>query len=83
MGRSEGEIKKVKQEGRRMRLNLGLGGGGDDDDGGMRYKTKLHMAQSNETATDEIIKEQAKMLGQQMSVINFVHKNLYVFCSIK
>jgi hypothetical protein len=35
----------------------------------------------NEIATDDIITEQAKVLGQHMSVTNFVHKNWYVFCS--
>jgi hypothetical protein len=29
----------------------------------------------NGTATDEFIKEQAKILGQQMSVTNVIHKN--------
>jgi hypothetical protein len=35
----------------------------------------------NITATDEVIKEQAKICEQQMSVTNSVHKNWYVFCS--
>jgi hypothetical protein len=34
----------------------------------------------NGTATDEAVTEQAKLLGQKMSVTNFVHKNQYVFC---
>jgi hypothetical protein len=29
----------------------------------------------NGTATDEVVGEQVKVLGQQMSVTNFVHKN--------
>jgi hypothetical protein len=29
--------------------------------------------------TDEVILEQVKRLGQQMSVTNFEHKNWYVF----
>jgi hypothetical protein len=29
----------------------------------------------NGTAADEVIKEQVKVIGQQMSVTNFVHKN--------
>jgi hypothetical protein len=33
------------------------------------------------TVTDEIVKEQAELLGQQMSVTDFVNKNYYVFCS--
>jgi hypothetical protein len=35
----------------------------------------------NVTATDEVIKEEAKVIGQQMCVTQFVHKNWYVFCS--
>jgi hypothetical protein len=31
------------------------------------------MNAKNGTATDEVIKEQAKVLGQQMRVTNFVH----------
>jgi hypothetical protein len=38
---------------------------------------------NNETATDEVIKEQAKILGQQMSVTNFVKKKFFLFCSKK
>jgi hypothetical protein len=34
----------------------------------------------NGTANDEVIKEQVKVLGQQISVKNFVHKNYYIFC---
>jgi urease gamma subunit len=34
----------------------------------------------NGTETDEVMKEQAKVLGQQMNVTNFVHKKWYVFC---
>jgi hypothetical protein len=34
----------------------------------------------NGTATDEVIKEQVKVLGQEMTVTSFVHKNSYVFC---
>jgi hypothetical protein len=34
----------------------------------------------NGTAADEVIKEQAKVTGQQMSVTNSVHQNWYVFC---
>jgi hypothetical protein len=33
------------------------------------------------TETDEVIKEQAKVIGQQKSMANFLHKNWYVFCS--
>jgi hypothetical protein len=33
---------------------------------------------NNEPETYEVIKEQAKVLGQQISVTNFVYKNLYV-----
>jgi hypothetical protein len=29
--------------------------------------------------TDEVTLEQVKVLGQQMSVTSFVHKNWYVF----
>jgi hypothetical protein len=29
----------------------------------------------NGTATDEVVKEQAKVLGQQISVTSFVHKS--------
>jgi hypothetical protein len=39
------------------------------------------MHTNSETATDEVIKEHGKGLGEQMSVTNFVQKNLYVFCS--
>jgi hypothetical protein len=35
----------------------------------------------NGTATDGVIKEQAKIIGQQMSVTNFVQKIWYVFFS--
>jgi hypothetical protein len=35
----------------------------------------------NGTAIDEVTNEQAKVIGQQMSGANFVHKNCYVFCS--
>jgi hypothetical protein len=31
----------------------------------------------NGTATDEVIKEQSQVIGQQMSVTNFIHKNLF------
>jgi hypothetical protein len=31
----------------------------------------------NGTATDEVIKEQAELFDQQMSVMSFVHKNQY------
>jgi hypothetical protein len=37
----------------------------------------------NERVNDEVIMEQAKILGGQMSVTNFVHKNWYVFCTRK
>jgi hypothetical protein len=37
----------------------------------------------NGTGPDKVIKEQAKLRGQQMSVTNFVHKCWYVFCSRK
>jgi hypothetical protein len=40
-----------------------------------------HLDSANGTAADEVIKEQAKVLGQQMSVTYFVHKNWYIFCS--
>jgi hypothetical protein len=33
---------------------------------------------NNGTATDEVIKEQVKVLGQQMSVKSFEHKKWYV-----
>jgi hypothetical protein len=33
----------------------------------------------NDTATVEVIKEQAKVCRQYMSVANFIHKNWYVF----
>jgi hypothetical protein len=33
----------------------------------------------NGTAADEVTKEQVKVLGQQMSVANFEHKNWCVF----
>jgi hypothetical protein len=32
--------------------------------------------------TDEVIKEEGKVFGQQMNVTNFVHRNLYVFFSV-
>jgi hypothetical protein len=32
-------------------------------------------------ATDEVIDEQGKITGQQMSLTHFVHKHWYVFCS--
>jgi hypothetical protein len=35
----------------------------------------------NETANDEVIEEQVKVLGQQISVTNVIHKNWYVFFS--
>jgi hypothetical protein len=35
----------------------------------------------NETATNKVTKKQAKVLSQQMSVINFIHKNKSEFCS--
>jgi hypothetical protein len=34
----------------------------------------------NETAIDEVIKEQVTVLGYHKSVTSFVHKDLYVFC---
>jgi hypothetical protein len=34
-------------------------------------------------STDEVIKGQAKIVGQQMSGTTFVHRNLHVFCSKK
>jgi hypothetical protein len=37
----------------------------------------------NGTAADEVIKEQVKALGQQMSVTDFVHRSWHVFCSRK
>jgi hypothetical protein len=38
----------------------------------------------NGAATDGVImKEQTKVLGQQMCETNFIHKNSYVFCSKK
>jgi hypothetical protein len=40
-----------------------------------------HANEKNGTATDEIIKEQVLVPGQQMCITNFAHKNLYVFCS--
>jgi hypothetical protein len=42
----------------------------------------IWMGQVNET--DEVVKEQAKVAGQQqMGVTNFVYKNWYVFCFTK
>jgi hypothetical protein len=35
------------------------------------------------TASDGVIKEQRKLIGQQMSVTNFVCKNWYVVCTRK
>jgi hypothetical protein len=35
---------------------------------------------NNGTATDDVIEEQAKVLGQQMSVTNYLHKNWYAVC---
>jgi hypothetical protein len=35
----------------------------------------LQMNARNGTATDELIKGEAKVLGRQMSVTNFVHRN--------
>jgi hypothetical protein len=37
--------------------------------------------QKNVTATNEVIKEQAKVLGHHMTEKNFVHKNSYAFYS--
>jgi hypothetical protein len=37
----------------------------------------------NRTATEHVVKEQAKVIGQQISVTNFVYRNWYVFCSKK
>jgi hypothetical protein len=34
----------------------------------------------NGRETNRVTKEQAKVIGQQMSVTNFVYKNLNVFC---
>jgi hypothetical protein len=38
------------------------------------------MSAKNEIATADVIKEQMKIIGQQMSVTNFVHKYWYIFC---
>jgi hypothetical protein len=37
----------------------------------------------NGTATDTVVKEQVKVIEEQMSGTNFVYKNWYVFCSKK
>jgi hypothetical protein len=37
----------------------------------------------NGTATEEVVKEQAKVIGQQMGVAYFVYKTWYVLCCIK
>jgi hypothetical protein len=37
----------------------------------------------NGTATDEVIKEQMKVFGQQMRVTNFVNKNWFLLQRMK
>jgi hypothetical protein len=37
----------------------------------------------NVAVTGGVIKEQEKVFRQQMSVTDFVHRSLYVFCSTK
>jgi hypothetical protein len=37
----------------------------------------------NGTAADEVVKEQAKVIGQQMGVTDFIYKISCIFCSKK